>query len=186
MSGGGNSTLGARTLKYNTIGSHNTAFGVDTLRYNTTGSRNTALGADGVLYNNTTGSDNTAVGTVALGNNTTGGGNIALGSYAGVYLTSGDNNIYLSNPGQATESGIIRIGEPGVHTQTFLAGNVVANGGIAVAGSPVIDVSGHGVGSPTGLVGPARAGRTCGRHRRTGASGATRVSGGDRAARAAG
>src|SRR5262249_20965125 len=57
---------------------------------------------------------------------TTGSGNLALGSNAGSALTSGDNNIYVGHPGQATENGTIRIGTTGVHTQTFLAGNVFA------------------------------------------------------------
>jgi hypothetical protein len=41
-------------------------------------------------------------------------------------LPSGNNNIYLGHPGEATETGTIRIGNPAVHIQTFLAGDVFA------------------------------------------------------------
>jgi hypothetical protein len=44
-----------------------------------------------------------------------------------VNLTSGDNNIYLGNQGQATESGIIRIGTPGMHTDTHIPGTLHAS-----------------------------------------------------------
>jgi len=42
-------------------------------------------------------------------------------------LTSGDNNIYLGSPGgTSSESGFIRIGNPGLHHSTVLTGSVFA------------------------------------------------------------
>ena len=123
-SGGGNTASGASALNANTIGTFNTASGVDALRFNTTGNFNTASGVDALLTN-TTGTNNTATGVLALASNTTGSNNIAVGERAGQILQSGNNNIYLGNRGgEVMENGIIRIGTPGTHTRTFLAGSV--------------------------------------------------------------
>ena len=66
---------------------------------------------------------NTACGNNALASHT-GSGNIGLGNSAGNSLTTGNNNIYIGNPGTSSESGIIRIGTPGVQTATYIAGTV--------------------------------------------------------------
>src|SRR5207249_1893977 len=60
--------------------------------------------------------------------NTAGSGNIALGEDAGFHLTFGSNNISIGNKGVAGESGIIRIGTAGRHTDTFLTGVIHGNG----------------------------------------------------------
>src|SRR5712691_3313303 len=110
-------------------GFENTAIGNSALFSNTTGERDTANGSF-ALFDNTTGSFNTANGDSALANNTTGFNNIALGVAAGRNLTTGDNNIDIGNfnPGTSTSSDVageantIRIGNPSVHTTTFIAG----------------------------------------------------------------
>ena len=137
INGAQNTASGTNALTNNTSGTYNTADGVNTLYRNTTGSQNTATGvqalffntgsfntADGVnaLYRNTIGTQNTAIGVQALFNNTSGSGNIALGKAAGVNLTVGSNNIDLANAGIAGESGAIRLGTEGIHTDTFLTG----------------------------------------------------------------
>jgi hypothetical protein len=53
-----------------------------------------------------------------------GSGNIAIGRSAGRAVRSGDNNIYIGHPGVSSESGVIRIGYPGMHTSTLLTGDV--------------------------------------------------------------
>jgi len=99
----------------------NTAEGDNALFSLTTGGNNTANGVN-ALFSNTTGGNNTANGLNALSSNTTGGGNIALGFSAGSNLTTGDNNIDIGNPGVADEANTIRIGDPAMHTATFIAG----------------------------------------------------------------
>jgi trimeric autotransporter adhesin len=155
--GGKNTANGVRALFLNTTGGENTAIGRQALCVNTTGSGNTAIGANALFLNG--GSSNTADGSNALGeiragdDNTAIGagalsrlgffglptGNTALGSGAGANLTEGDNNIYLDNPGVDTESGTVRIGTPGTHTATFIAGI----SGTAVSGTAVV-VDGNG------------------------------------------
>jgi len=115
-----------QALNFNTTGGNNTANGCLALNFNTTGGNNTANGCL-ALNSNTTGGNNTAVGELALYLNTTGNNNIALGYQAGYNLSAGDNNIYIGNEGNTSESGVIRIGTPGIHTQTILAGTVSVN-----------------------------------------------------------
>ena len=141
---GNNTANGFQALFSNTSGSYNTANGIQALYSNVSGHDNTATGdyalynntagdnntASGrlALYDNTTGSQNTAYGLFALENTTSGNNNIALGANAGINLTVGDNNIDIGNTGVAGESGIIRIGTDGTHTDTFLAGSVTLTG----------------------------------------------------------
>jgi hypothetical protein len=116
------------------------ANGDSALGLNTTGSSNTANGLFALL-SNTTGSNNTAEGQNALRSNTTGVSNVALGAYAGYNLTTGSNNIDIGNRGSAAESGRIRIGTKGTHTNTYIAGI----SGVTVAGGAgvVVDTNGH-------------------------------------------
>ena len=123
--GTNNTANGVGALFSNSTGANNTASGVNALVFNSTGTNNTASGVNALVFNST-GTNNTASGVNALFLNTIGNGNIAVGAGAGGSLTNGDNNIYLGNPGQGAESGIIRLGTSGVHTQTFLAGDVFA------------------------------------------------------------
>ncbi len=122
--GNENTANGEASLGHNLSGSGNTTMGLGSLYENTTGNQNTAIGE--YTLGNATGNGNTAVGTEALFTLTTGDYNIALGSGAGDNLTTGDNNIDIGNQGVAGEAGIIRIGTPGTHTATYLAGTVNA------------------------------------------------------------
>jgi hypothetical protein len=108
------------------------------------GANNTALGWYAMYLGNVPANDNTAVGCAALGsfgfgiNNvavgsqalgllnstTTNSNNIALGFKAGYNLAAGFNNIHIGNLGVSTDQNIIRIGTPGSHTATYLAGDV--------------------------------------------------------------
>ena len=127
--GSQNSALGHNALK-NSTGGQNSALGENALTSNLAGFANTAAGVI-ALGANTTGGFNAAVGWGALGVNTTGSYNVAVGYGAGQGQTTGSNNIYLVNQGVAAESGQIKIGITGTHTQATIAGisgNVVAGG----------------------------------------------------------
>jgi hypothetical protein len=155
-SGSSNTACGAQALYFNTSGYDNTASGCSALFENTTGYGNTACGFYAVvgnttgvfntgigyqaLYQNATGNDNTAVGYYAL-TNATGNRNTALGFGAGHNITSGNNNIMIGHLGTSTDSAIIRIGTPGVHSAAFLAG---VNGVTVSSGAAVyIDANGQ-------------------------------------------
>jgi len=127
---GDNTAIGADTL-CNMMMRANTPYGCDALGRNT-GIHNTAVGF-GALEYNAMGNKNTAIGFIAL-YASSGSDNIALGDRAGLYLRAGDNNIYIGNQGIMSESGQIRIGVPGLHTGTYIAGIRSA----AVTGSPVV------------------------------------------------
>ncbi len=137
--GASNTAAGVYCLRYNTIGSYNTAAGNYALSGNHAGMGNTAMGF-AALNDNNTGFYNTAVGYNALHGNRSGDNNIALGLEAGNNCT-GSDNIMIGNPGVARESGAIRIGFPGTHTMTRIAGitGVTVASGVAV----VIDTNGH-------------------------------------------
>jgi len=127
--GDDNTALGHSTLALNTA-SLNTAIGSQSLSVNTTGSENTALGF-ATLANNTTGDSNTAVGYESLNSNITGTGNIALGESAGIDLLL-DDNIAIGNIGLGADTGIVRIGTAGTHTDTFIPTNLH----VGVTGAP--------------------------------------------------
>src|ERR1035438_8059708 len=113
---------------------------------NSSGSANTANGYE-ALFTSYSGSDNTADGYKALYGNSTGNNNIALGYQAG-YNIIGNNNIDLGNTGTAADNGIIRLGTPGTHFLTYLAG-VVAVSNSLVMNDQTIQLRGdlnHGVG----------------------------------------
>ena len=80
------------------------------------------------LASNTNGNENTALGCEALYSVTSGSGNLGLGFLAGYNVTSGSNNIEIGHQGAASDNGIIRIGIPGVQTQTYIAGVINGNG----------------------------------------------------------
>jgi len=96
------------------------------------------------LSRNTTGYANTVSGTYALDSNTTGANNLAFGFGAGNDQTTGNDNIYLANSGVAAESGKIKIGTAGTHTDAFIAGivgNVVAGSAVLVTASGELGVA---------------------------------------------
>lgn len=121
IDGDDNIGIGQFTLTANTSGTENIALGSSTLFANTTGTNNTGLGTQ-ALFENSSGNSNTAVGFNAGSGITSGNNNITLGSSAGLLLTTGDNNIVIGNLGVAGESDTIRIGDPNVHTNTYIAG----------------------------------------------------------------
>ncbi|MEI6236255.1 MAG: tail fiber domain-containing protein [Planctomycetota bacterium] len=121
-----NVASGVNALSANTTGNFNVANGCDALSLNTTGESNIAIGITALPYN-TTGSYNVASGNFALYSNKTGDRNIGLGYGAGLNLLL-SNNIAIGNEGVASDSGIIRIGTSGTHTDTYLAGVVHATG----------------------------------------------------------
>jgi hypothetical protein len=126
LSGFYNTADGAQALYNNSSGYYNTANGYYALFANTTGYYNTANGAN-ALDLNQAGNGNTADGALALCSNTTGSNNVALGFGAGYYVTTGSSNIDIGNPGLATDTNLIRIGN--TQSQTFLTGVVTGNGG---------------------------------------------------------
>ncbi len=123
---GENTAIGYQALQADTYGYANTAVGSRTLALNQNGYFSTAIG-DNALKNNTTGYQNTVIGYNALAEIGSGNNNIALGYNAGVNLGSGNNDIYIGNAGNSSETGIIRIGTPGIQTQTLIAGVVGIN-----------------------------------------------------------
>jgi hypothetical protein len=136
--GSDNTAVGSAALTQNTGGQYNSAFGFDALSLNAVGMGNTAVGYTALFNNNanyntavgiaalsgnTMGGTNTALGYFALSNVTTGGGNIAIGSSAGQNVAgSGSYTIEIGNSGTPTDSNVIRIGTPGEHLSTFIAG----------------------------------------------------------------
>jgi hypothetical protein len=140
VSGDFNSAFGQGALFSNTSGSENTGNGAGALFHNTIGASNTASGFQALNFNNS-GTGNTAVGYQALEHNTTGNNNIALGTLAGSTLTVGDNNIDIGAFGSNGESGAIRIGTQGLHTDTYIAG-IIGNT-VGSAAGVIIDNNGH-------------------------------------------
>ena len=151
--GSGNSAFGISALLQNQVGDNNSAFGAAALRDNVLGTDNSAFGTlalrvnDGInnaafgsasLYSNSSGGSNVAIGGGSLGLNTTGSSNVAVGVLAGINQTTGSYNIYLANQGVAGESGQIRIGVPGTHTDTHLVGDVTTTASLTV-GSTTLD-----------------------------------------------
>jgi hypothetical protein len=139
--GTNNLALGVQALYSSTTGSDNNAAGYAALLNNTTGARNSGLGTE-ALFSNTTGNSNNALGYLALRGNTTGSFNVAIGHEAGYYPTSGSYNIDIGNVGAAADNGIIRIGQPGAQTQTYVAGIATAQ----VTGSAVYVTAGGQLG----------------------------------------
>lgn len=125
-SGNENTASGVNALLLNVNGNQNTAQGGAALYKNTSGSANTASGYM-ALFSNTNGWNNTAHGYHALINNTSGSNNTALGYQAGYNLTTGNNNVHVGNTGTAADNGVIRLGTPGTHNTTYLAGTIQAS-----------------------------------------------------------
>jgi hypothetical protein len=134
-SGDGNTALGHNALSHITSGGGNTAIGMAALIFSTTGSQNTAVGAgtmvlangsgnaavgDSVLPKMVQGDRNTALGFGALESFLDGDRNVVIGQGAGRLLEGGDSNIYVGNPGAASESWTLRIGDG--HSRAFIAG----------------------------------------------------------------
>jgi len=136
--GNANTAVGTEALLNSLLGNDNTALGFAALNSNTTGSGNIAVGASS-LWNAASGGNNVALGTGALYGNTTGSWNIAVGYQAGNAITGGNYNIDIGNSGNASDSGIIRIGDPATQSSTYLAGVTSST----ISGVPVL-INGNG------------------------------------------
>jgi hypothetical protein len=129
-SGGWNTAIGERSMTNNLSGNNNVAVGVNSMLSNTEGTQNHALGV-GALYSNTTGNRNIALGYYAGSN---------LGYDPAGYPLGGSDNIHIGSFGVDGDNGVIRIGTPGTHLNTFVSG--IYNN--PVPGYPVyVDASGR-------------------------------------------
>jgi len=100
----GNTTLGAKALGSNTLGTENTAIGAFALLTTTVGVACTAVGYEALFANEA--SDNTAVGYQAMSVNGTGIGNTAAGYRALQANTKGNENVAVGvNTGLANKTG---------------------------------------------------------------------------------
>jgi hypothetical protein len=149
-----NTGIGFGALAANTTGEDNAAFGFGADGNSPGGFYNTAVGS--LALGGTTGAANVAVGFTACQSCThnfntavgygalpaaTGSNNVAIGNAAGGAATDGDNDVYLASPGQASESNTIRIGTPGTHNTTFIAG--ISGSTIGSGTGVLVDGSGH-------------------------------------------
>lgn len=137
MTGGSNTSVGARSLQLCLGGQRNTAVGHFSLTgvessQNCIGigwlaGSNISSGNDLIAIGNlalvaANGSNNVAIGTSALPGITTGTGNVALGNSAGSLLSGSDsNNLCLASLGVNGDNNIIRIGMV-THSSTFIEG----------------------------------------------------------------
>jgi hypothetical protein len=111
----------AGNLFLHDIGNLNAALGRNALAENTSGNSNTAVGFH-ALDDNNSGAGNVAVGSTALGGNTTGNFNIGIGTSAGLLATASSNSIFIGNNGSAGDTAVIKIGNQGTQSKTFIAG----------------------------------------------------------------
>ena len=106
---------------------------------NLAGLFNQAMGAF-ALSSNTVGASNIAIGDTAFADNASGSFNTVIGDLAGAGV-NGDDNIYIgatAGPAAAdrlaSESGTIRVGDPGFINACFIGGIT----GVPVDGDPVV------------------------------------------------
>ena len=140
--GYGNTAIGDRALGANGTGYQNTALGASTLPANRSGINNTAAGVAS-LQRTATGDGNSGFGVSTLGSLNSGSFNTALGLNSGVNLSTGSNNVYIANDGVPTESGVTRIGKPGIQAATYIAGIRNVTPGVNDAAPVVIDSNGQ-------------------------------------------
>jgi hypothetical protein len=127
-SGTGNTAFGDSALAGDTTGKFNTAVGFQSMLFNTIGSFNIALGYQ-TMFQSTTGSNNIAIGQAALGYLTAGINNVVLGPSAGsTYTSTESSNLLLYSLGVIGDNRIIRIGNPAIHLNTYIAGILNGNG----------------------------------------------------------
>lgn len=123
--GKNNTADGFKSLSKNKTGSFNTAVGSNALK-KATGDSNVGIGYE-ALKKNKGGQFNVAIGDGAMKFNVNGNNNVALGMDAGA-LTNGSDNILIDHQGVQGESGTIRIGTPGTHNKTVIAGKIIGDG----------------------------------------------------------
>jgi hypothetical protein len=155
--GGRNTVIGYRASSSNALGSQNVAVGNGALSFTTDGSHNVAVGPYALSggfgqaqYRNVGlgtsagghgGTDNVFVGYRAGQAITSGYGNVVLGANSAGTLSTGYQNIIIGADAAASdESGKIRIGAAGTHTDAFVAG-VFGN---ATAGANYVHVTADG------------------------------------------
>ncbi len=107
--GGGNTAIGYRALKTNTVGvspsgGANVAIGASAMEKNTSGYSNVAIGTS-ALVNNTTGQSNVALGAYSLLGNISGNQNFGLGKQALLTLSTGSGNTAIGNDALYTTNG---------------------------------------------------------------------------------
>jgi Chaperone of endosialidase/Collagen triple helix repeat (20 copies) len=141
-SGASNTAVGGNALFKDQGGSRNVAAGLQALEQNDFGSDNTALGV-GALAKNRGGSFNTAVGINALDININGSFNIAIGRDAGRLATNSEESIFIGNRGTASDTALIRIGDLGTQTKTFIQGIRGSTTGAHNAIAVLIDSNGQ-------------------------------------------
>jgi hypothetical protein len=137
VAGTANTAVGVSALEDITTGSQNAAVGTSALANVTLASSNTAMGASAVdaLM---TGTGNVGIGANALSVLNTGTNVIAVGNGAGNTLNSGVDSIYIGAPAlNSIENNIMRIGTPGTHVLTFVAGIATTS----VSGVPALVAS---------------------------------------------
>ncbi|MEP7117781.1 MAG: tail fiber domain-containing protein [Acidobacteriota bacterium] len=147
--GGDNVAVGADAMVNNQTGQNNVAIGKQALRNGTAGNYNVAMGFNAMIGGN--GSNNVAIGLGALPS-ATGNSNIAIGDSAGTYFAL-SNNIAIGHLGDAsfTDAGTIRVGTPGTHTRSFVAGIT----GVAVSNAAQVLID-SGTGQLGTLISSAR------------------------------
>jgi hypothetical protein len=123
----GNTVNGFGSLANLASGTANTAEGFEALSGMNSGNDNVAIGYE-AMSGLWSGSANIAIGANTLALCSTASGNIAVGYLAGSSIRN-NNNIDIGNTGQSSDAGVVRIGTPGTHVATYLAGCVFANGG---------------------------------------------------------
>jgi hypothetical protein len=121
-----NAALGRRALQNLTMGRANLGIGTAALREATTAIDNAAIGSNALQFT-LTGERNVAIGSFSLQRNM-GSDNVAIGDRAGIANMNGSNNIYVGSPGDAADSGTIRIGRDMIHTATYIEGKIHGDG----------------------------------------------------------
>ncbi len=136
-----NCAFGAQALEANVNGDSNNAVGAAAMSSNLSGLFNQAMGAF-ALSSNSVGASNIAIGDTAFADNATGSFNTVIGDQAGAGV-NGDDNIYIGatagpaaagGPAGSSESGTIRVGDPGFINACFVGGIT----GVPVDGDTVV------------------------------------------------
>ena len=115
----GNVAIGVSSLAGNT-GVYNTAVGTLAME-NNVGNLNTAVGF-GALSESNSGTSNVGIGAVSLNNLNSGEYDICIGVACGSALSTESEDIDIGNIGVAGDSGVTRIGAPGIQTLAYIAG----------------------------------------------------------------
>ena len=116
-SGGANTAMGFRALRYNTSGTQNIAIGNEALSNNISGSVNVANGYY-ALYSNISGSQNTGIGYQALVGNTSGNNNTAIGSLSLTNNKTGYSNVAIGAQAlrfSTDKSNLVAIGDSALY-----------------------------------------------------------------------